>query len=173
MSQPAWGRAGGLLSVPTHPAPCGVFSPHPTEASSDHLLVFPGTFPSPGICPPPALHALAPLLLPASAWGCGLARPRFLRGCRREGWTWQAAARPAGARYRVGTGWAPGVGGRGEDFLAHLPGVCAAAAKLGDVPLSGCMHGSCSAASWDTCRFVAAPHPRHWPELTGCQPWAL
>ena len=74
---------------------------------------------------------------------------------------------------RVGMGWAPGVGGRGEDLLAHLPGVCAAAAKLGDVPLSGCMHGCCSAASWDACRFVAAPHPRHWPELTGCQPWAL
>lgn len=136
-----------MPSVPTHPAPRGVFSPHPTEASSDHLLVFPGTFPSPGICPTPALHVLAPRFCqPAHGvvgWpGLGSSVAAVGRGGRCRLVPGLLGSLAGWARVGWGRG-APGVCGRGEDLLAPLPGVSAAASKLGCVPLPGCVHGGC------------------------------
>lgn len=88
-----------------HP-PCPAWSvlapPHRGQLRSSPCLS--RHFPQPRYLPHPRPACLSPPLLPASAWGCGLARPRFLCGCRGAGWTLQAGARPAGVPCRVGTG---------------------------------------------------------------------
>lgn len=119
-------RKGLRLALPSlgaRRASCrrGPLSVPPTAASSDHLLVFPGTLPNPGTCPHPA--CLSPSLLQAPARGCRLAWPPPSRHCRVEGRRPQAGARPAGGCCRVGTGQpglAPGVSGRKGCPLACL-----------------------------------------------------
>lgn len=127
----------------------GPLSVPPTAASSDHLLVFPGTLPNPGICPHPA--CLSPLLLPAPARGCRLAWPPPFSHCHVEGQTSQAGARPAGVCCRVGMG-RPGLGARrqwGEG--ASTPRLVSRPLPASlRVPLCpACMCGCLPAVLWD------------------------
>lgn len=109
-----------LLSCP--PTPWSLLA-LPTAASSDHLLVFPGTFPNPGTCPRPAclnphfcrpLHRAAdwPDLHPsATATGKGGHRRRVpsplgsSAGWARDGWGGRRA--PVGGRVAGSPAWCP------------------------------------------------------------------
>ena len=167
----------GLLSCP--PTAWCLLAP-PTAASSDHLLVFPGTFPNPGTCPHPAclnphfcrpLHRAAdwPDLHPsATATGKGGHRRRVpsplgsTAGWARDGW--------GGRRVPVG-GRVAGLGASGRKgcWLACLVSTL--------LPSSSCvflrptyMPDCFSAALWDACRLVATPCPQCWPGPTGHWP---
>lgn len=172
---PAWEQARrascrrGPLSVP------------PTAASSDHLLVFPGTLPNPGICPPPRMPKPLASASPCTGLQAGLASARM------EGQTSQAGARPAGVCCRVGMG-RPGLGARrqwGEGRLlpAWCPGRCLRACVCpsarpaclaASLPCSGILpaHG-CSVSSalawpcWLPAPLAARAEPTS--SVTACQ----
>lgn len=128
-----------LPSLGARRASCrrGPLSVLPTAASSDHLLVFPGTLPNPGTCPPPRMPKPLASASPCTGLQAGLASAPC--PCHVEGRTSQADARPAGVCCRVGMGQ-PGLGTRHqweEGLSTRLPGVHAAACKLMCDPLPG------------------------------------
>lgn len=136
---PAWEQARrascrrGPLSVP------------PTAASSDHLLVFPGTLPNPGICPPPRMPKPLASASPCTGLQAGLASARV------EGQASQAGARPAGVCCRVGMG-RPGLGarrqwGKGVSTPCLVSRPLPASLRVSLCP--ACMPGCFPAVLWD------------------------
>ena len=142
---------GGLLSVPTCPAPCGVSMPHPPRPAQTISVSFQAPSPAQVSAPRPA--CLSPPLRPASARGyglallhCSVAPGSGLRCCHEDGWTLQAGAGPAGVHRGVGPGWLGGgrqasAGGRIR-WLTCLVSVLPSPSLGSSLHLAACMAGA-------------------------------
>lgn len=147
----------------------------PTAASSDHLLVFPGTLPNPGICPPPRMPKPLASASPCTGLQAGLAsvlpplpcgRADIAGGCQA---CWGLLQGGGHGTARVGR--QASVGGRG---VHSLPGVQAAACKLECAHLPSLHAWLLPCRALGSCRLVAAPCLQRWPGPAGCRPlWLL